>query len=167
MSSPVAPRSLEVEVVAAHPEASRFESTMLCALAKHVLTAEGVGGDWIVTVALVDDEALRLLHDQFMNSPTVTDVMTFPYPADLSGSGETGGDIVISLDRAWEQGPRHGLDGERETLFLFVHGLLHLTGWDDATPLKRAAMLRRQEALLQAFEDPQPELNAAGVNQPA
>jgi probable rRNA maturation factor len=152
LNLPVEVYSLELEVVADHPAASRFDPTMLRALARHVLTAEGVIGDRLVTVALVDDEALRGLHDRFMNTPTVTDVMTFPYQPDLAGSGTTGGDIVISLDRAWEQGPRHGLDGQRETLFLFVHGLLHLTGWDDATPPQRTAMLRRQEELLESFE---------------
>ena len=62
---------------------------------------------------------------EFMDDDSITDVMTFP-----SGEpGQEGGDIVISVERAAEQGPEHGFTTDQEVHFLFVHGLLHLCGW--------------------------------------
>ncbi len=37
-----------------------------------------------------------------------------------------GGDIIVSFERAAEQGPLHGMTTSEEIRFLFVHGLLHL-----------------------------------------
>ena len=147
------PLAVEVEVVSAHPGAARFESHELTSLAASVLAAEGAAGAWSVTVALVDDEALRQLHERFMGVGTVTDVMTFPHQTEPYHPVPLGGDIVISLDRAEEQGAEHGFTAVAETRFLFVHGLLHLVGWEDGTPNQRQQMLRRQALLLQAYDE--------------
>jgi probable rRNA maturation factor len=56
------------------------------------------------------------------------------------------GDIVISLETA----KRDGLDGiEHELCFLASHGLLHLLGWDHPDEEQLAAMLMRQQQLLE------------------
>ena len=47
------------------------------------------------------------------------------------------------------QAPEHGHSLEQELLFLASHGLLHLLGWDHPDEAALAAMLKRQEALLQ------------------
>lgn len=137
---------LEFEVIedesAIPVDSSRFE-----ALCRYVLVALGQGGQWVVTVALVSDDALRQLHAQFMDEDSVTDVMTFP----VGEAGQEGGDIVISVDRAAEQGPDHGFSVDQEVQFLLMHGLLHLCGWDDLNPQDRERMLARQTELLAKF----------------
>jgi len=72
---------------------------------------------------------------------------------DDDGSGWHGeplelGDIVISVETAARQAPEHGNDLGRELLFLASHGLLHLLGWDHPDETSLAAMLQRQQALL-------------------
>lgn len=144
--------SVDIEVVLEHGDASLVDQMRLADLARLTLEAERQHGRWFVTVALVSDDALRELHHRFMGIPTVTDVMTFPHGDDAPDQSENGGDIVISLDRAMDQGPEHGMEWRRETEFLFVHGLLHLCGWGDETPPQREAMLRRQRELMDKAE---------------
>jgi probable rRNA maturation factor len=138
---------LDFEVIADESpipvDATTYES--LCG---YVLNQLDRGGLWVVTVALVGDEALRTLHAQFMDEDSVTDVMTFP----AGEPGQEGGDIVISVERAADQGPEHGFTTEQEVRFLFVHGLLHLCGWDDQGPAERERMLARQSELLKGFD---------------
>lgn len=119
-------------------------------LTRFVLTEERQGGDWTVAVALVDDARIRELHRAFMGVDAATDVITFP--AASPGEPPSGGDIAISVERAAAQAPDFGLSPAAETTFLFVHGLLHLSGWDDATAEDRARMLERGHALLIRFE---------------
>ncbi|HEU5430292.1 MAG TPA: rRNA maturation RNase YbeY [Thermomicrobiales bacterium] len=119
-------------------------------LARFVLTEERQGGDWAIAVALVDDARIRELHRAFMGVDAATDVITFP--AASPGESPSGGDIAISVERAAAQAPDFGLSPAAETTFVFVHGLLHLSGWDDATAEDRARMLERGHALLNRFD---------------
>jgi probable rRNA maturation factor len=142
------PLDLEFDLIEEATLPAGFSSGQAEELAEFLLGAEGANGPWSVAVALVDDDRLRELHRDFMDIDEPTDVMTFP--AEIPGAG--GGDIVISVDRAAEQGPEHGHTAAEETIFLIAHGLLHLCGWDDASDRDRAAMLERQREIIAAFE---------------
>jgi probable rRNA maturation factor len=79
-------------------------------------------------------------------------VITFPsHEPDDDGAAYIG-DIVVSRTRAAEQGNDADHSTERELAFLALHGLLHLAGFRDDDDGEREEMLRRQEALLTAFE---------------
>lgn len=122
------------------------------ALAKFALKEAGASGLWEVAIVLTTDERLRHLHRQYMAIDSVTDVMTFPSdPAE--GDFDAGGDIVISVDRAAEQGGEFGHTREQETAFLIVHGLLHLCGWKDGDEGDRERMLNYQDQLIQRFQE--------------
>jgi probable rRNA maturation factor len=58
------------------------------------------------------------------------------------------GDIVISVPTARRQSEAYGHSLERELGFLFVHGFLHLLGYDHDTPEAERDMFARQEAIL-------------------
>ncbi|MGI9252256.1 MAG: rRNA maturation RNase YbeY [Thermomicrobiales bacterium] len=141
------PFELEFDLIEETDIPAGFSSEEAERMASFLLRLEGQTGSWSVAVALVDEARLQELHRDFMGIDEPTDVMTFP--AETPGVG--GGDIAISIDRAGEQGPEHGLTAAEETMFLIAHGLLHLCGWDDATPEDRAAMLDRQREVLSAF----------------
>lgn len=115
------------------------------ALIERALTAEAVTGEWSFAVRFVDDDEIARLHEQYMDDPSPTDIMTFPYDED-----EPGGDIVISVDSARVHAADAGWPVEQELQFLVLHGVLHVLGWDDATDDDRAAMLERQRAILEA-----------------
>jgi probable rRNA maturation factor len=59
------------------------------------------------------------------------------------------GDIIISVPRAIAQSEDYGHSVERELGFLFVHGFLHLIGYDHQTEEEEKAMFAKQEDILQ------------------
>ena len=94
-----------------------------------------------------------------------TDVLSFPMaeyeePADFSKieedpmafDPESGefllGDIVISMDKVWEQAENYGHSREREYAFLIAHSMLHLFGYDHMEEEERKDMEKRQEEIL-------------------
>ena len=58
------------------------------------------------------------------------------------------GDIYISVDKAKEQAEEYGHSLKRELSFLFVHGLLHLLGYDHMTEEDEKVMFRLQDEIL-------------------
>jgi probable rRNA maturation factor len=62
------------------------------------------------------------------------------------------GDIVISIDRAKAQADEYGHSLRRELGFLFVHGVLHLMGYDHETTDEEKEMRTLQEQILAECE---------------
>jgi probable rRNA maturation factor len=90
-----------------------------------------------VSVVLVSDKRIAEIHREFMNDPTPTDVITFDH-----------GEIVISAQTAKRQARQFGTSLADELRLYLVHGLLHLSGFDDKTARGAADMKRVQEKLV-------------------
>lgn len=135
------------------PGGPPLDEERLRALLAFAARREGLRGT--VGLWVCSDEEIADLHLRFTGTPGPTDVLTFP--ADLSDAdGPYLGDIAVSFDTATEQGVEAGHSPQREIAYLALHGLLHLAGYDDREPAERAAMLRRQDEVLEAFEGEQP-----------
>jgi probable rRNA maturation factor len=144
-----APIDIDVEVVEEIARSVEIEVRDFPQLVRYVLDREEKLGPWSVAIVLTDDARLRALHRQFMGLDSETDVMTFPY------EDTSGGDILISVDRAADQAADYGHGVGDEVRFLLVHGLLHLCGWEDETDEARAAMWHRQTAIIDMYESTQ------------
>lgn len=87
-----------------------------------------------LSLVFMTDKALAQLHADFLDDPTVTDVITFEGDAMLGTAGE----ICVSADRAAAYAKETGRDFSTELTLYLVHGWLHLAGYDDLKPhLKR------------------------------
>jgi probable rRNA maturation factor len=102
-----------------------------------------------VDIAIVGDAEIARLNRQYLRHAGVTDVISF----DLSDPEEEGlrAQLVVCAEEAIRQARARGLGVQRELLLYVVHGLLHLTGWDDATDANRLRMQTRQQELLESF----------------
>lgn len=105
-----------------------------------------------VDLLFVDNEAIQEMNREYRNKDSATDVLSFPmYEADEAIDEEEEilfGDIVISLERAQEQCQEYGHSLEREVMYLLVHGLLHLAGYDHIEDEDKKQMRAQEEALL-------------------
>ena len=105
-----------------------------------------------VDLLFVDNEAIREMNREYRDKDSATDVLSFPmYEADEEIDDEDEilfGDIVISLERAQEQCEEYGHSLEREVMYLLVHGLLHLAGYDHMEEEEKKEMRAQEEKLL-------------------
>ena len=112
--------------------------------------------DPILSVTFVDNEFIHKLNREYRNVNRPTDVISFAFLDGeddrnliLSKKGPVSlGDIYISIDKAKEQAIEYGHPLKRELSFLFVHGLLHLLGYDHMTPEEEKVMFALQDEIL-------------------
>lgn len=102
-----------------------------------------------ISLLLTDDETIRQLNKEYRNKDKSTDVLSFPMEDDIML-----GDIAISVDTAKRQAEEAEINFDRETAFLFIHGLLHLLGYDHETSQEdEAEMFALQEKILKKLID--------------
>ena len=125
---------------------SSLDLTALSDLAGHVFRQLHVHPECEVGITLVDTERITTLHEDWMNEPGPTDVLSFPIDEltpgtaeQLSGPGILG-DIVICPEFAHKDANEANRTLDQHVQFLTVHGLLHLLGYDHATEEDYARM---------------------------
>ena len=129
--------------------------------------------DPVVSVVLTGNERIRELNGQWRDEDKATDVLSFPMhdPEDLDGPSDPPvlalGDIVISLEYAEDLvdtmdhqervASELGVDPATldwdladECEFLFIHGLLHLVGYDHMDAEQEASMKSMERQLWEA-----------------
>lgn len=109
-----------------------------------------------VDITIVDDEEIHTLNREYRNVDRPTDVLSFALdegeedePELIDGPEEhLLGDIIISAETAQRQGEEFGHGLEREIVYLAVHGLLHLLGYDHMTDEDKKIMRAKEEEAL-------------------
>ena len=100
-----------------------------------------------MSLALVGDARMAKLHAQFMGIAGPTDVLTFPLDED--GRGRiTAGEVVVCVPEARRRAKDHKERPERELLLYALHGMLHLSGYDDRTAADFRRMHRTEDKIL-------------------
>jgi probable rRNA maturation factor len=112
-----------VEVSGSVPRLTQRE---IATFARRVLRAVEAEPEEL-SIAFVDDEAMRELNRRFRRKNKTTDVLTF------RGDGPLLGEIVISVDQARRQATDEKHSLATEVRYLILHGILHAMGYDHET----------------------------------
>ncbi len=107
-------------------------------IAKKVIEGEGLKGE--LSITFIDDDQMIELNEKYTTRRGTTDVLSFPF--DIS---ELLGDIYISVPQAKRQ---KGGSLLSELRLLTVHGILHLSGYDDRTEEDRKEMRKKEQEYL-------------------
>ena len=125
------------------PNVTRLES-----IAKALTTRE-------IDLTLCDNGTIQEYNSIYRGKERPTDVLSFPIENDIIIDGLNAlplGSIVISVDFVTEGALAHGHTLDDELNLLFIHGALHLLGYDHE--VDKGEMRRREEELIRAFHLP-------------
>lgn len=130
-----------------------FEAADIC-VQKEGLSAENME----ISVTFATKDEIRQLNKAYRNVDNHTDVLSFPLIDDfnrLEDYDEEGtdeqimlGDVVICLEKAKEQAEEYGHSLQREIVYLFVHSLCHLLGYDHMTDEDKTEMRSLEEEVM-------------------
>ena len=110
----------------------------------------------VISVSFIDNEEIHQINKEYRQIDRPTDVISFAFldNEDRKKEYDSGlpvvlGDIYISLEKAEEQANEYGHSIKRELCFLFVHGLLHLLGYDHMKKEDEDIMFPLQDRILE------------------
>ena len=115
---------------------------------------EGIDSERVeISLTLVDADEIQQLNRDYRNVDKVTDVLSFPQYDDLNELPDDGeimlGDVIICRQRAEEQAEEFGHSVEREMVYLFVHSVCHLLGYDHMEDEEKAEMRAKEESVME------------------
>ena len=149
-------------VFVANESGMPLESDGFADLLRFAIADLGVHPQAEVSLLAVDVQSMSDLHEQWMDEPGPTDVLSFPMD-ELTERGSWRqdpappgpallGDIVVCPEYAVRQAAERGHPFRHEMNVLVVHGLLHLLGYDHAEPDDEQAMFGKQDTIVARFE---------------
>lgn len=112
-----------------------------------VLSEEDLHGDFEVSVSFVTNEEIKELNRDYRNVDCETDVLSFPMDDEFDGVFILG-DIVLSTQKIIEQAHDLGNSLEREMLYLTVHSMLHLLGYDHMRDDEKKEMREKEKGIM-------------------
>ncbi len=108
-----------------------------------------------VELIIIDDKAMSALNKEHRGKETSTDVLSFPLETPFTEQSIYDlplGSIVIAASFVKEEAKSLGHTEQDELSLLFIHGMLHLLGFDHEED--EGEMREREEALIKMFALP-------------
>jgi len=109
-----------------------------------------------LSLVLVTDKKIQELNRVYRKKDTPTDVLSFSYVEEFFQSKKISpgfqqnqiGELYISVPTARRQAKEHGHSLSKEIRILFIHGLLHILGYDHEKAKDREVMQGLEQQFL-------------------
>lgn len=123
-----------------------FDATTVRPILETVIRAAGMD-DREIALVLLSDRAIAVMNRKWRGVSEPTDCISFPAceGEDSQFAGSVLGDIAVSLETACRQASG---SLEEEVVFLFIHSLLHLMGYDHGNDREERHMKHKEQELL-------------------
>ncbi len=124
-------------------------------LFKKTLKILNLDDNYLMSVTFVDTEKIHEINKEYRSIDRPTDVISFAFMDDFNERNiktdfpKDLGEIYICYDVADENRKKYDNSIERELCFLFVHGLLHLLGYDHMNEEDEKEMFSLQDLVLE------------------
>ncbi|HBF67981.1 MAG TPA: hypothetical protein DDW20_01500 [Firmicutes bacterium] len=122
-------------------------------LMKKTFLRLNIKSNYVVDVTICDNAFIHEINRDYRGVDRPTDVISFAFFDDKEEKASdiiptSLGEIIISYEKAEEQAVLYGHTVKREMSFLFVHGLLHLLGYDHMKTEDEKIMFGLQNEIL-------------------
>lgn len=113
-------------------------------------------GNYYLDVVLTNNEEIHKINKEYRGIDRPTDVISFAFEDESNDLVKIKnpeviflGEIIISIDKCKEQAVEYQHSFDRESAFLFTHGVLHLLGYDHQNEDDEKKMFSLQDEILE------------------
>ena len=104
-----------------------------------------------LTLLLSNNKNIKKLNKRFRNKNRPTDILSFPFSENIKISKDTYiGDIIVSYDYIYKSKSQNLKIFEKKIIKIFIHGFLHLLGFDHINNKDYKKMLKEEEKIYQS-----------------
>ncbi len=104
-----------------------------------------------LTLLLSNNKNIKKLNKRFRNKNRPTDILSFPFSEKIKISKDTYiGDIIVSYDYIYKSKSQNLKIFEKKIIKIFIHGFLHLLGFDHINNKDYKKMLKEEEKIYQS-----------------
>ena len=145
---------IELDYINQGPKTYDEYESVFIDLAQKVFNHLHLKDEYLVDVNIVDNKFIHQINKDYRHVDRPTDVISFAFLDDKEETMLVGqkqislGTILISFEKAEEQAKEYQHSLLREMSFLFVHGLLHLFGYDHMNKEDETKMFQLQDEIL-------------------
>ncbi len=90
-----------------------------------------LGKEYELSITFLSPRAQRTLNKTYRDKDSTTNILSFPL-------SDTSGEITFDLKKVQEDAPLFDMDYPLFLKFLFIHGLLHLKGYEHGSTMEKA-----------------------------
>lgn len=134
----------------------RVENTVLEKLIDLIQTGENVNYGFVELV-YVDEEGIIEINKKYLEREYVTDIISFNYNEEVDATDSPQeaieGTLYCCAPRIAEQSAEMGSDIKQEFYRIFIHGLLHLAGYDDSSVKENETMTQLENHYLEQMDN--------------
>ena len=106
-----------------------------------------------VSLLLSNNKKIKILNKKFRNKNKHTDILAFPFDQRVKNKDELYlGDIIISFDYMNKSKKLSNKDFEKKTVKTFIHGFLHLLGYDHIKNKDYIKMLEQENKVFKSIQ---------------
>ncbi|MCP4177407.1 MAG: rRNA maturation RNase YbeY [bacterium] len=107
----------------------------------------------IISVSFVGPRTIAKINKTFVGHIGITDVISFDYRSDDIMDDDVAIELIICINKAeQEASSRSETYFTKELTLYIVHGILHMTGFDDLTPKDRILMKKEEKIIMSKVE---------------
>ncbi len=118
-------------------------------IVEFILTNEKTPDDTSLAVSFVDNKTIREYNEKYMNRDNLTDVLSFSMKEGegIEGDNSYLGDVLVSVEMAFLRAKEFSNEVDRELMLYFIHGILHLLGYEDINTDSALVMREKEEQI--------------------
>ncbi len=131
----------------------RLDTRGLRKFTQGVMDFLGCGGKEL-SLVLASDSQITQINRDYLGKDKPTNVISFSMLEGEFGDLDSGllGDVIISVDTAYQHAAVSGIAPVDELQYLVIHGILHLVGYDHETKEEGQKMRKKEAEVFSALK---------------
>ena len=123
-------------------------------LALEIISTQENANFVLVELVYVDESEIVRINKEHLDRDYITDIISFRYDdgAESEDKNSIEGTLFCCAPRIFEQSEEFSEPAEREFKRIFIHGLLHLIGYEDDTKARKEEMTDLENNYLRLLE---------------